>query len=1158
MTPVHVRGQLVDALRLDLIGPGEVLGADQRVLGQPDEILPQRPSTWYLSGFLVPIDADPDQKTDQQSDDELDEQGDYHGGDDSVSPEPAAARVRHLPSSIGVSLLVPANVARLTVVVRWGDYRARKANENEPGPHVWQRTPRQETVSVAIPDNTDNPLEHPVPGSDGLIVAMSVRPVNAASVEGGLPARTRCVSIFLVNRRTPQPETLRDQAFAFQAQLEIHSEHPFVPRPDLRSLASDDWDERVADLQFHDVFEFAVGHSVAIDAVVGTQSPEAQRGDQPDAHSSSSRQQPNASDCRTVRTCWIPSSEVERVAPKSIEGVELSMDALAQLADAGQARQQLGAFATEYRKWIDDQRRTAPQSPARRREMAELLLQRAAVAANRIEQGIALFDSPMVLDAFRIANRVMAVAARRRLGVMEGKEPASIHPKWRPFQLAFLLMNLPGIVHPESDDRDVVDLLFFPTGGGKTEAYLGLAAFTLVLRRLQNPGVASAGVSVLMRYTLRLLTLDQLGRAATLICALELERKNDVDKFGPWPFEIGLWVGKASTPNVMGAKGDNISDSARARTIAFQRGTTNTSPIPLEDCPWCGTKFSKNSFLLHPTPDFPTDLRVLCVNRHCDFSRENKLPILAVDEPIYRRLPCFIIATVDKFAAMPWTGQVGQFFGRVQRHDSNGFYGPCDPTKGVPLPTGRLLPPDIIIQDELHLISGPLGTMVGLYETALDELSCRDGQARRIRPKIIASTATVRRAENQIRALFNHRVVDIFPPPGPDRRDSFFAETHSTDRSHARMYLGVAAQGRSPKVVMLRVYLALLAAAQKEYERHVKKKDRANPADPYMTLLGYFNSLRELGGARRLVEDEIGNRLAGYGSRKRVSEAEGLFVDRKIAYEVVELTSRVSTDKVSEAKRQLNQPFHDREHVDVALATNMISVGLDITRLGLMVVFGQPKSSAEYIQATSRVGRDHDRPGLVVTVLNVHKPRDRSHYERFAAYHQSFYRNVEVTSVTPFSPRALDRGLAGTLIAMARHGHGPMTAPFGATEILRERGKLDFVIDALVSRIDSQIQMQPDEIERLRQRVRDRALDLLDEWTRIAMELNQVGGRLQYQREVGGGPPLLYEFLNPLLKQLPMKHKKFRANRSMRDVEPSVNLRLKRMDGTDIEEDVES
>jgi hypothetical protein len=1133
MKPVEVRSKLTDAIRLDLIGPGEVLGADCRVLGQSDEVLPQRPSTWYLTGFLVPIDADPDQKTDEQSDDELDEGGAAGGLDDSVAPEAAAARVRYLPSSIGASLLVPAEVERLKMVVRWGDYCARQSQADEPGPYVWQRTPREEAISVEVPARTEQPLEKAVPRSDGLMVAVSVRPVLTEHVEGGLPPGTRCVSIFLVNRREPQPEETRDQACAFQAQLEVHSEHPFVPRPDLRSLESDEWDERVADLQFRDSFEFAVGHNVATEALV------------------------DGGHCTTVRTCWIPGAEVERVAPQDITGVELSMDTLAQLADVKEAGQKLGCFVTEYHQWIEEQRANSPTSPAKRHETAGLLLQRAGVAASRIEAGIALLETPVVLEAFRIANRVMATAARRRMGVMQGKDPETIVPKWRPFQLAFLLMNMTGIVHPESDDREVVDLLFFPTGGGKTEAYLGLAAFTLVLRRLQNPGINSAGLSVLMRYTLRLLTLDQLGRAATLICALELERQKDVEKLGKWPFEIGLWVGNAATPNLMGSKGDNNPNSARSRTIAYQRGTTNAAPIPLEECPWCGNPFTTKSFRLHRNPDFPTDLHVLCVNRRCEFTRDNPLPILAVDEPIYRRLPCFMIATVDKFAAMPWTGEVGQFFGRVERFDSEGFYGPCQLVTGHPLPAGRLLPPDIVIQDELHLISGPLGTMVGLYETALDELSSREVNGRKIRPKIIASTATVRRAENQIRALFNHRLVDIFPPSGPDQRDSFFAETHSAKQSNARLYLGVAAQGRSPKVVMLRVYLALLAAAQKEYALHGTKNDPANPADPYMTLLGYFNSLRELGGARRLVEDEIVNRVAGYGSRKRVSDENGLFVDRKIAYEVVELTSRVSTDKVAEAKHRLEHPFNEPKHVDVALATNMISVGLDITRLGLMVVFGQPKTSAEYIQATSRVGRNHDKPGLVVTVLNVHKPRDRSHYERFCAYHQSFYRNVEVTSVTPFSPRALDRGLAGTLVAMARQGHGPLTAPAGALEILRERGHLNFVVDALVERAASHRDLPPDETERLRQRVRDRALDLFDEWSKIAGELHQVGGRLQYQKEAGGAQRLLYEFLNPELKQLPPRHRKFRANRSMRDVEPSVNLRLKRLDGTEIEEEFE-
>jgi hypothetical protein len=446
--------------------------------------------------------------------------------------------------------------------------------------------------------------------------------------------------------------------------------------------------------------------------------------------------------------------------------------------------------------------------------------------------------------------------------------------------------------------------------------------------------------------------------------------------------------------------------------------------------------------------------------------------------------------------------------------------------------------------------------MVGLYETALDELCARKVGDKRVRPKVVASTATVRRAERQIRALFNRQHVEVFPAPGPDRRDSFFARMHRPQESHARLYLGVAAQGQSLKVVLLRVYLALLGAAQKAYLADGGKRNKDNAADPYMTLLGYFNALRELGGSRRIVEDEVTTRLPGYGNRKRVGEAEGLFADRQIAYEVIELTSRVSTDKVADAKRRLALPFHEYDRADVALATNMISVGLDITRLGLMVVLGQPKASAEYIQATSRVGRDPDKPGLVVTLLNIHRPRDRSHYERFAAYHQSFYRSVEATSVTPFSPRALDRGLAGTLVALARLGHDPLTPPRGATEILRERGRLDFAVRALAERAAAHALLSESEAQALRERIRARAHHLLDEWEKIAHEQEQVGGRLQYQPGEGGAAQrLLYEFLNPELKKLPPRHLKFRANRSLRDVEPAVNLWVRTLDNVPVEAD---
>jgi len=1124
MTSAEVRSKLVEALRLDLVGPGVNLGDAQ-------EVLPQAPSRWYLTGFLVPLGAKAEQRADEAADDDFDDAGEGVGSDDDLPSDKPAARPRYFPSSIGASVLVPAVSGKLKVCVRWGDYRRRSES-----PEEWERHPRQEVLSIDLSKATDNPLEGNVPNSSGLMIAYLSRPVGMLASGSDVPAGARTVSIFVVNRRAEAPDEIRDEAFAFQVHLEISGETEFFRRPDLRGLASDDWDERVADLQYRDAGEYSVGHNVATEAI-----------------------REDGKCCKLVRTCWIPDAEVEKVEAATIPGVEISMDALATLKDGADAKDKLGPLVAEYRKWIKAEADQIPKTPAKRYETGQELVNRANVAASRIESGIELLATPDCLEAFRIANKCMAEAGRRRLGVMQGKSPGEVNPKWRPFQLAFLLMNLKSIAEPESDDRDVVDLLFFPTGGGKTEAYLGLAAFTLVLRRLRNPGIASAGLGVLMRYTLRLLTFEQLSRAATLICALELERQNDAVKLGDWPLEIGLWVGRAATPNRMGKKGDNDQNSARARTIRFLNDDRKPSPIPLEECPWCGTKFSKLSFRLIPNSDNPQDLRVSCVNRECKFGRGISLPILAVDEPIYRRLPCFLIATVDKFAALPWTGQVGAFFGRVERGDKDGFYGPCDPMKGNKLPVPRLLPPDLIIQDELHLISGPLGTMVGLYESALDELCVFEKNGKSVRPKIVASTATVRRAETQIRALFNRSCADIFPPPGPNRRDSFFAETLPSSERNARLYVGVAAQGRSPKVAMLRVYLALLGAGQKWHNKIRKRGEPTSAADPYLTLLGYFNSLRELGGARRLVEDEVRNRLAGYGARKRVGEESGLFDNRKIGYEPVELTSRVDTARVSESKRRLALPFGDDKRVDVAIATNMISVGLDITRLGLMVVFGQPKASAEYIQATSRVGRDADRPGLVVTIFNVHKPRDRSHYERFAAYHETFYRSVEATSVTPFSPRALDKGLAATLVGLVRHAHRPMTPPLGAMEVLKERTKLDFAVKALSERAQGHSKDMPgDDLERLRSRVRERCQDLLDSWAKEAQDYQQSGVGLQYNpQEAGAAKQLLYDFLSPELKSLPPTNRKmkFRANRSLRDVEAAVNVWVKTLDNVDVEDE---
>ena len=759
-----------------------------------------------------------------------------------------------------------------------------------------------------------------------------------------------------------------------------------------------------------------------------------------------------------------------------------------------------------------------------------------------------------MVEGWKAEEGCQSQALRKRLDIET--------PRWHAFQIAFLLLNLPGLADPGDPNRATVDLLFFPTGGGKTEAYLGLAAFAMVLRKLRHSGEkgrAGAGVSVIMRYTLRLLTLDQLARAAGLVCALELEREKDVGRYGEWPFEIGLWVGKATTPNILGHKGDGRSDSARTKVRQFKADPrSKPSPIPLENCPWCGTRFDSNSFALlddkdRANDDRPTKLRIVCVNFECDFARRG-LPIVAVDEPIYRRLPAFLIATVDKFASLPWVGKAGALLGGAERHDAAGFYGAAEPGRGTRLAT-PLLPPDLVIQDELHLISGPLGTMAGLYEAAIEALCVREIDGRAVRPKIVASTATVRQAKDQIQALFARPMTQVFPPPGPDRRDSFFAKMVPSSEKAARLYLGIAAQGRNPKVIMRKAWLALMGAAERAYRNAGGHKNEQNPADPYMTVLGYFNSLRELGGARRILEEEVQNTIKAYGRRKRIGEERGLFQDRKNFSEVVELTSRVSTDKVAEARRRLETPFHKiDQRVDCAIATNMISVGLDIPRLGLMVVLGQPKTHAEYIQATSRVGRDDQRPGLVVTLLNIHKPRDRSHYERFRHYHRTFYRSVEVSSVTPFSARALDRGFAGALVGLARHAVPELTPSQGVELITNVRAALERrLLDVFLDRVRQQPFADEDEREECLRSIQNRVVDLLDSWQKIFEDYRAASVAMQYQKyELKQPRPLLREMLDKDF--VSEHHRKFRANRSLRDVEPEVNLFLKDLSGMQVKD----
>jgi hypothetical protein len=1170
-----IRRDIVRAFRRDLIGPlpesFEPGDADLQ-----KERLDDRPSRWYLAGFIAPtedslaLDAPEVETADPGVQEEIDPEADVPdpagaggaAGDDETPDAPNAPR-RFLPSSIGLTVLLDPGVTAIDALITWGDYRIEpplpehilageqeaeeidadgKPKRKTAPPVEWVRVPRERKVTVPLgSEGRSEPIVVPESAAEqrrggGLILESHSRIFEYATPEGGME-RVRALTVFLVNRRNAVAQSrYADVSYAFQARLELHCPFGFHPRSDLSGLKTRDGDVQVADLHYRDIREWAVGRNAA----AGWSAPETAEA--------------------VVARVWtdpLPLAEVERIAPNEDDDLKskvvFGMEALAERAtNSGDVlAQAMTRLPMLYEAWIAGERTKAAGLSGQRRTTADRLIADMKAACGRIVAGIDLVrTNDLACTAFRFMNAAVAAAARRRNAGPKGDPAAQDAPEWRPFQLAFILLNLPCLVDKTHPDRENADLLFFPTGGGKTEAYLGLAAFVIAFRRLTGPGVLGAGVAVIMRYTLRLLTLDQLARAAGVVCALELMRTNpaNVDGkgrrlLGDWPIEIGLWVGSDASPNKLGGRGDSAEHTAVGRVRRFRNGRDKRAPAPLKACPWCGTQFTKNSFACLPNETAPTNLEIRCNNTSCDFTGGRALPVLTVDEPIYRRLPAFLIATVDKFASLPWEAETGAFFGHVDRFDSNlGFFGASEPHGGRPLDNGWSLdPPDLIIQDELHLIAGPLGTVAGLYECAIDQLATRVIEGKRVRPKIVASTATVRRAAAQIAALFDRPATQIFPPPGIDRSDSFFARTVPSSQNAARWYMGIAAQGRGPKLVFLRALTTLLAMSQAAYDAAASsvRPGDSNPADPYMTALCYFNALRELGGARRIVEDEVRDRVSRYGTqRRRVDPPSSPFADRQIKAPM-ELTSRESTDKVAEAKQRLEAVFGSpNEVVDVALATNMISVGLDITRLGLMLVQGQPKTAAEYIQATSRVGRDHNRPGLVVAVLNLHKPRDRMHFEQFCHFHRTFYRAVEATSVTPWAARALDRALAAIVVAAGRHLDEDLTPDTAVNKLKDHPATRQRVRDAILARA-------PEAAIAGGQAALARQLDaVFDAWIETADQQSAGGNVFAYAHRKSPGR-LLHMPLAPEIPNLAKAHQLFVAGRSMRDVEPSVSLKVR-------------
>ncbi|ADK85929.1 helicase domain protein [Desulfarculus baarsii DSM 2075] len=1118
----YVRELLQLAVIDDLLGPAD---------GPVEEIVGMSVRDRYLVGKLAPMDTAPD----AAETDTFGESG--HPDSEERDEEVDTSTHRSLvPSSMGFTFCVDGELENVQLFANWGRYeRTQSERENEEtgkSPRCWKRIPSGGSAVVSLKKRTIEPIR---------IDADCPSVVVQGSVSTPLENGDRLVTLFLVNTQT-MPEQNQDQAWIFQPELSVRDMEGravFRRRPILRA---DEFDEEREALEmiYRDRVEFAVGHGISVHATVSEEDRER---------------------ATEVRTAVLPEYEIQVTETPGLEPEDrpamrrmiadglLDMERLADL-ERDELIAGLKVLTDDYAEWIAEDRNAIGSQVVGYDIPATEAMDRCNLILERLREGVdVLAADDRALAAFRFANRAMAsqrihslYALAKRRGDEVTVEALNVRKNrsWRHFQLAFMLLSIPALADPTHRDRTqpldaFADLLWFPTGGGKTEAYLGVAAFTMGVRRLQgNMGGLDGGrgLAVIMRYTLRLLTLQQFQRATALICAMEVLRRAEPAVWGDAPFTIGLWVGQRVTPNT--------TDESHAAIEKERDGRygTGSTPAQLTSCPWCGSEIA-------PGRDIRVDRGLdrtflYCGDKYgrCEFSQAKSnnlgLPVLVVDNEIYRHPPSMLIATVDKFAMMAWRGQVRTLFGKANREcprhgllwpeaDCNGNHtkkGSLEAVKVKEITPIR--PPDLIIQDEFHLISGPLGTMVGLYETAVDELSTWSIGGKTIRPKVIASTATVRKAEEQVNNVFL-RKVSVFPPHGLNVEDNFFSVQRSVKDKPGRLYMGICSPGSSRPAVLIRVYVALLTAAQSLFQRF------GVAADPYMTVVGYFNSLRELGGMRRLAEDDVQTRAY----RVQMSEVKRPGLSQRSVRIVDELTSRVSNKEIPKKLDQLEVKFKptwekgETRAIDIVLATNMLSVGVDVNRIGLMVVNGQPKNTAEYIQATSRVGRSF--PGLVCTVLTWSRPRDLSHYETFEHYHATFYKHVEAQSVTPFAARALDRGLTGAMVSLLRLENDSMNPNPGAQS-------LDSSAKAEALRARKVLSERAWKVkDKAARTIADTmTADRIDRWVKEAV---QAGRRLGYETARGQGD------LAALLKKPgALAWDEFTVPMSMREVEPGVQL----------------
>ena len=932
----EARNLITDILKQDLIGPVE-----------KDEVLIEPPLQYYLMGKLYPQSS---------SEEVVDSSSGTFFEDETQSFDPSVSLSnQNDPSSLGITFTLKPGINDFNVKGQFAFYtsfsfdEAKESgidvtdweNKDKKPKNFWKRTEYEFEQEVKIQEHKN------------IVIKLQKNIELWIYTNYTYKDGEKVITAVLLN--TAQNDSSNNYDYkcehtAFQVELKVFSnkQNCIFGNVTKQEKVSNDEELKELEMLYSNIICYAHGHGCSVIWEHSLKGPS------------------------WIKSEFLPQYSLKLMKPGNLSGADnfLSMKYLA-YAEKKDVITGLRNIVLQYKEWIDNL--ICPDE--RYKDSAERNIQRCKNTCSRIENAIEMLNnSNNAYQAFKLANEAMFMQQKKSRKI-EDKDDDTI--KWYPFQLAFMLQELPSFINPKLEERNKVDLLWFPTGGGKTEAYLGIAAFVIFLRRLNNCN--DNGVTVLMRYTLRLLTIQQFERACRLIFACELLRKKY--DLGGDEISIGMWVGDSLTPNKI--------DDARSALDKKRTGQTEVDkdPCQIKVCPWCGETIRTADYEINPTIK---RMFVRCPNQLCDFHKKNGMPIHILDEQIYEYTPTFIVATVDKFAQLAFNDLPGTLFG-IENNKN---------------------PPELIIQDELHLISGPLGTMTGIYEAAITELCKKNG----INTKVIASTATIRNASSQIKGIYGREFTQ-FPPQGVSTSNSFFAVESTEDDRPSRQYLAVMGVGSTPTTTFIRVNAALYFAS-----RYLASKNFSDSViDNFWTITDYFNSLRELGGARIQIQDDVQSRFEYLKSKFKKYKYSTL-EDEKIDH-VLELTSALSNNEITDTiSKLLPTKYTSQNHHDVydfLLASNMISVGVDVNRLGTMVVLGQPKTNAEYIQATSRVGRTN--PGLVISVYNPGRSRDRSHYEQFYKYHSSLYRYVEATSVTPFADRARDRGLHALYVILCRH-----------------------------------------------------------------------------------------------------------------------------------------